>query len=224
MRRYISCPLRPYFYTSDSLSKDGYLSIPLTGARQLRVLDRLTSGSRKDRTSVYVQSGHDLEEFSRTVFERTGYTVVNGTTKEPVIPGEFDSLKTVSYITVPSMSQIEAILKMKDAAPKRRFCPPGTKLPISERHKFTFYSDPGHGWLAVSMDLIFALGIERDITPFSYRNGETAYLEEDSDMSTFINALRSRDFPFDINKSTEYKHINDSSDGNFIRRQASFYI
>ena len=33
---------------------------------------------------------------------------------------------------------------------------------------YVFFSDPGHGWLAVPMEVLKFLGIERAITPYSY--------------------------------------------------------
>jgi hypothetical protein len=50
--------------------------------------------------------------------------------------------------------------------------------------------DPGHGWMKVTMDEIRRLGIEDKITSYSYRNGDDVYLEEDVDMSTFLDAKR----------------------------------
>ena len=46
---------------------------------------------------------------------------------------------------------------------------------------FLYHTDPGHGWIEVPMTELRRLGIERAITPFSYRHGDTAYLEEDCD-------------------------------------------
>ena len=59
---------------------------------------------------------------------------------------------------------------------------------------YVFFSDPGHGWLAVPMDVLKHLGIERAITPYSYisRSGKTAYLEEDVDGPLFKFALENR--------------------------------
>ena len=56
--------------------------------------------------------------------------------------------------------------------------------------RYKFYSDPGHGWLAVKRSELAALGIEADITSFSMQSpaGGTVYLEEDMDVSTFIKA------------------------------------
>lgn len=59
----------------------------------------------------------------------------------------------------------------------------------NNERKFKFHSDAGHGWLAVKRDLLYKLKIEHKITRFSYQKGSTVYLEEDMDMTTFINAF-----------------------------------
>lgn len=58
--------------------------------------------------------------------------------------------------------------------------------------KFTFHSDPGHGWLEVPRTLLDALGIAGAITRFSFESwdGATVYLEEDCDMDTFDRAVQ----------------------------------
>ena len=48
--------------------------------------------------------------------------------------------------------------------------------------KFTFFSDPGHGWVKVPLALIKELGIARDITQYSYIKGDWVYLEEDCEI------------------------------------------
>lgn len=55
---------------------------------------------------------------------------------------------------------------------------------------YTLHSDPGHGWLEVPIAELQELGIIGQITSFSYvsSDGETAYLEEDCDLSTFARA------------------------------------
>jgi hypothetical protein len=63
--------------------------------------------------------------------------------------------------------------------------------PMSEK-TFRFYSDPGHGWLAVKRAYLRELGILEKITQFSYQRGETVYLEEDVDAGTFIEAFQQR--------------------------------
>ena len=49
---------------------------------------------------------------------------------------------------------------------------------------YQFISDPAHGWLRVPLAEIAGL----EFTPYSYQDDEYAYLEEDSDAGTFINA------------------------------------
>lgn len=63
------------------------------------------------------------------------------------------------------------------------------KLVSIPSQPFKFYTDPGHGWLAVKRKLLHQLGIECKITSFSYQRGETVYLEEDSDVATFFKAF-----------------------------------
>ena len=60
----------------------------------------------------------------------------------------------------------------------------------------TFYTDPGHGWAAVPMAELFTLGIADKISPYSYRKGETAFLEEDCDFSTYMEAIKGQ--PYEI--------------------------
>jgi hypothetical protein len=56
--------------------------------------------------------------------------------------------------------------------------------------KKVFHSDPGHGWLAVKLNELKMLGIENDISTYSYVKGKTAYLEEDCDAPRFIKAAK----------------------------------
>ena len=57
---------------------------------------------------------------------------------------------------------------------------------------YLVYGDPQHAWVKVPMKVLKELGIEGKITDYSYRKGDFAYLEEDQDASTFINALLER--------------------------------
>lgn len=67
----------------------------------------------------------------------------------------------------------------------------------------TFVSDPGHGWLEVPLTDIAALGIEGQISPYSYISGRFAYpsaslrtcLEEDCDYAVYMDALAARGLP-----------------------------
>lgn len=54
---------------------------------------------------------------------------------------------------------------------------------------FNFYFDAGHGWLEVPMSQAAAVGLdEGDFTAYSYRQGNTLYLEEDLDAMIFVRA------------------------------------
>ncbi len=59
----------------------------------------------------------------------------------------------------------------------------------------TFINDPGHGWLKVPLADIAALGIETQITPYSYIEGAFAYLEEDCDAPRYLAALTAQSLP-----------------------------
>ena len=72
---------------------------------------------------------------------------------------------------------------------------------MTNQKVYTLYSDPGHGWLAVKAVELKELGILEKITSYSYMRGETVYLEEDCDLSTFFEAYRAK---FGVNPS--YKH------------------
>ena len=65
--------------------------------------------------------------------------------------------------------------------------------------KFTFYADPGHGWLKVPRHYLTALNIEHKISSCSYQLGNNVYLEEDCDASLFFEA-----FIADQGKKPEY--------------------
>jgi hypothetical protein len=56
----------------------------------------------------------------------------------------------------------------------------------------TVYADPGHAWAKVSKKELIKLGIADEITSFSYENGDYAFLEEDCDLGTYVNALRAK--------------------------------
>ena len=56
---------------------------------------------------------------------------------------------------------------------------------------FTFHSDPGHGWLEVTLlDLSdLGLSLSDDVSPYSFFEGNKVYLEEDMDCGVFSEAL-----------------------------------
>jgi hypothetical protein len=58
-----------------------------------------------------------------------------------------------------------------------------------------YIQDPGHGWLEVPVSELRRVGVHKDISPYSYRNGKMAYLEEDYDMPAYLLAVRARGEP-----------------------------
>jgi hypothetical protein len=67
---------------------------------------------------------------------------------------------------------------------------------------FTFYSDPGHGWLKVPVALLEKIGIADKVSTYSYMFGEHAYLEEDCDFSLFRRAIGAHGMNFRIKDKT----------------------
>lgn len=64
--------------------------------------------------------------------------------------------------------------------------------------KLRYITDPGHGWLEVPQHYLTALDIQDQITHYSYQHGKMAYLEEDLDMATFLNAARANGIQVEI--------------------------
>lgn len=64
--------------------------------------------------------------------------------------------------------------------------------------KLKFYSDAGHGWVAVKLALLVDLGILGQVSAYSYYRGLSAYLEEDCDMSLLVNALKNAGIEYEI--------------------------
>ena len=67
-----------------------------------------------------------------------------------------------------------------------------------------FYADPGHGWGAVKVAVAEKLGFLKKVSLYSYIRGKTIYLEEDSDLSLYINAIKANGDSFVIDS----KHTN----------------
>lgn len=83
---------------------------------------------------------------------------------------------------------------------------------------YTFYEDPGHGWLEVSKQELKDLGITDDISKYSYMKGQLAYLEEDSDLGVFIRAREAAGNPFDF-QATNRRYV----EGNQSPRNLTSY-
>jgi hypothetical protein len=76
--------------------------------------------------------------------------------------------------------------------------------------KLSFYSDPGHGWLAVPLELLDRLQLLDRVSHYSYLRGRLAHLEEDCDASLFLAAARSAGIAVtyrEINCANRYSRI-----------------
>lgn len=72
--------------------------------------------------------------------------------------------------------------------------------------KLKFYTDPGHGWVAVKKNLLTQLGIADRITAYSYMKGNTAYLEEDRDAGLLLNVLKDSGVAVElVQKNVDYR-------------------
>ena len=78
-----------------------------------------------------------------------------------------------------------------------------------------FYSDPGHGWIAVKYNLLQELNITHKITPYSYQKGKTVYLEEDCDAYLFVKEMKKNG----VEVVPDYKYTDKTSP---IRSYASY--
>lgn len=61
-----------------------------------------------------------------------------------------------------------------------------------------FHSDAGHGWLEAPKAFVSAMGVKDKISGYSYQDANNYYLEEDSDASLFINALKEQSIQYKI--------------------------
>ena len=84
-----------------------------------------------------------------------------------------------------------------------------------KRH--TFHTDPGHGWLEVSIEDVKGFGIEGDISEYSYIDPvrRVCYLEEDCDAAVFSTAM----MKLGIDIKVDHQHTDNE---HWIRRLPSF--
>ena len=81
---------------------------------------------------------------------------------------------------------------------------------------FTLRTDPGHGWLEVPFGELRALSLNpTDFSRYSYRNGNTFYLEEDCDASKFAEVWEAK-------HGRKIAFVT-THDGAFIRNLPSIY-
>lgn len=56
----------------------------------------------------------------------------------------------------------------------------------------TYYADPGHAWAKVKRQDLIKLGIINLISAYSYESKDFVYLEEDCDLTLYVQALKSQ--------------------------------
>ena len=83
--------------------------------------------------------------------------------------------------------------------------------------KLTYYTDPGHGWLAVDRADLDALDIAHKITRYSYERADRVYLEEDLDAMTYLEAARAAGWRVTTRTNNEAR--NDSKIRSFAHYQ-----
>jgi len=83
--------------------------------------------------------------------------------------------------------------------------------------KILVYADPGHAWAKVNKDELIELGIADKISSFSYERGEYAYLEEDSDLSKYLEALRAKGMKWEFVENFTNQESRVRSYNNYIK-------
>lgn len=51
-----------------------------------------------------------------------------------------------------------------------------------------YYQDPGHGWVKIKLAKLISLGIDLDISNYSYIRNDNVFLEEDCDLARLYKA------------------------------------
>jgi hypothetical protein len=73
---------------------------------------------------------------------------------------------------------------------------------------FNMHSDSNHAWAECPFSLLAGLQIDQLISKYSYINGKTVYLEEDTDAMILIEKLES--FGIEVKFDPHHKEIGDS--------------
>lgn len=69
-----------------------------------------------------------------------------------------------------------------------------TKIFQKEELRIPYHEDLGHGWLEVQVSLLKELGIDKEISAYSYidANDKIVFLEEDVDATILLNHLKQK--------------------------------
>lgn len=79
------------------------------------------------------------------------------------------------------------------------------------------YSDSGHAWAKVLRKDLLKLGVLGQISSFSYQRDEYVYLEEDKDLSIYVNALKNKGL------NPKFKEFNSQKSSKIRSYQKYFY-
>ncbi len=71
---------------------------------------------------------------------------------------------------------------------------------MSASYRFTFHSDPSHGWLEIHKECLQKAGVADKVSQYSYMDGDLAYLEEDSDAPLFLGVLDQMGLKYSFNE------------------------
>jgi hypothetical protein len=69
---------------------------------------------------------------------------------------------------------------------------------IAVQTNYIYHQDSGHGWLEVPARELKRMGLEDQVSPYSYLHQGKAYLEEDLDMGTFLEIRKLLPRPVDV--------------------------
>lgn len=72
---------------------------------------------------------------------------------------------------------------------------------IVKERTYTYHQDPAHGWVEIPLSELRLYNL--DISKYSYQDRNSAYLEEDSDLSKLMRALQDRGITMKFN----YIHV-----------------
>ena len=71
---------------------------------------------------------------------------------------------------------------------------------MSMSYRFTFHSDPSHGWLEIHKECLQKAGVADKVSMYSYMDGDLAYLEEDCDAPLFLSVLDEHGLKYSFNE------------------------
>lgn len=73
--------------------------------------------------------------------------------------------------------------------------------------KLNYFTDAGHSWVSVKIQVLKDLGIADQISHYSYMRGSSAYLEEDCDLGLLFKTCDAIGLKIDLTE----KHTNNRS-------------